>query len=78
MKQYELNDRVEYYVFREGKKYHRVGFVKAYRKTLFKTRYIVCTADRIREVDEIAPKQILGLAPKKEYKPQKSNENANI
>ena len=30
---YNLNDRVEYYVFREGKmKYHRVGFVKAYRK----------------------------------------------
>ena len=68
MKPYELNDRVEYYVFRDGKmKYHRVGFVKAYRKTLFKTRYIVCTADRIREVDEIAPKQILGFAPKKEY-----------
>ena len=34
---------------------------------LFKTRYIVCTADKIREVDEIKPKQILGLAPKKEY-----------
>lgn len=67
MKQYELNSRVEYYVFRDGKKYHRVGFVKAYRKTLFKTRYIVCTADKIREVDEIKPGQILGLAPKKEY-----------
>lgn len=67
MKQYELNDRVEYYVFREGKKYHRVGYVKAYRKGLFKTRYIVCTADKIREVDEIKPKQILGFAPKKEY-----------
>lgn len=66
MKQYELNDRVEYYVFRGGKKFHRVGFVKAHRKTLFKTRYIVCTADRIREVDEIKPKQILGFAPKKE------------
>lgn len=78
MKLYELNSRVEYYVFREGKKYHRVGFVKAYRKTLFKTRYIVCTADKIREVDEIRPKQILGLVPKKEYKPVKSNENGNV
>lgn len=77
MKPYELNSRIEYYVFRDGKKYHRVGFVKAYRKTLFKTRYIVCTADRIREVDEIKPKQILGFAPKKEYKPIKSNENGN-
>ena len=80
MKQYELNDRVEYYVFREGKKYHRVGYVKAYRKGLFKTRYIVCTADKIREVDEIAPKQILGFAPKKEYKfnnSNKENENGN-
>ena len=68
MKQvYELNSRVEYYVYRDGKKFHKVGFVKAYRKTLFKTRYIVCTADKIREVDEIAPKQILGFAPKKEY-----------
>ena len=80
MKQYELNDRIEYYVFREGKKYHRVGFVKAYRKGLFKTRYIVCTADKVREVDEIAPKQILGFAPKKEYKfnnSNKENENGN-
>lgn len=64
---YDLNSRIEYYIFRGGKKFHRVGFVKAYRKTPFKTRYIVCTADRIREVDEIKPKQILGLAPKKEY-----------
>lgn len=34
MKQvYELNSRVEYYVYRDGKKkFHRVGFVKAYRK----------------------------------------------
>lgn len=69
MKQtWNINDRVEYYVYRDGKKkFHRVGYVKAYRKTLFKTRYIVCTADKIREVDEIAPKQILGFAPKKEY-----------
>ena len=78
MKHYELNDRIEYYVFCEGKKFHRVGFVKAYRKGLFKTRYIVCTADKIREVDEIRPKQILGLVPKKEYKPVKSNENGNV
>ena len=82
MKQvYELNSRVEYYVYRDGKKkYHKVGFVKAYRKGLFKTRYIVCTADKIREVDEIAPKQILGFAPKKEYKfnnQNKENENGN-
>ena len=66
--------------FRQGKKFHRVGFVKAYRKGLFKTRYIVCTADKIREVDEIAPKQILGFAPKKEYKfnnSNKENENGN-
>lgn len=83
MKQvYELNSRVEYYVYRDGKKkFHRVGFVKAYRKGLFKTRYIVCTADRIREVDEIAPKQILGFAPKKENKfnnQNKENENGNF
>lgn len=81
MKQvYELNSRVEYYVYRDGKKFHRVGYVKAYRKGLFKTRYIVCTADKIREVDEIAPKQILGFAPKKEYKfnnSNKENENGN-
>lgn len=81
MKQeWNINNRVEYYVFRDGKKFHRVGFVKAYRKGLFKTRYIVCTADRIREVDEIKPKQILGLAPKKEYKfnnPNKENEDGN-
>ena len=80
MKQYELNDRVEYYVFRQGKKFHRVGYVKAYRKGLFKTRYIVCTADKTREVDEIKPKQILGFAPKKEYKfnnQNKENKNGN-
>lgn len=82
MKQYELNDRVEYYVFRQGKKFHRVGYVKAYRKTLFKTRYIVCTADKIREVDEVKPCQILGYAPKKEFtnkntKPNKTEENAD-
>lgn len=80
MKQYELNDRIEYYVFREGNKYHKVGYVKAYRKGLFKSRYIVCTADKIREVDEIKPKQILGFAPKKEYKfnnSNKENENGN-
>lgn len=64
---YNLNDRIEYYVYRGKQKFHKVGFVKAYRKTLFKTRYIVCTADKIREVDEIKPKQILGFAPKKEY-----------
>ena len=63
---YDLNSRIEYYVYRGGNKYHKVGYVKAYRKTLFKTRYIVCTADKIREVDEIKPKQILGFAPKKE------------
>lgn len=77
---YNLNDRIEYYVYRDGSKFHRVGFVKAYRKGLFKTRYIVCTADRIREVDEIKPKQILGFAPKKEYKfnnSNKENENGN-
>lgn len=83
MKQvYELNSRVEYYVYRDGSKFHRVGFVKAYRKGLFKTRYIVCTADKIREVDEIKPKQILGFAPKKEYvnkfnNSSKPNENGN-
>lgn len=64
---YNLNDRIEYYVYRGKQKFHRVGYVKAYRKGLFKTRYIVCTADKIREVDEIKPKQILGFAPKKEY-----------
>lgn len=77
---YNLNDRIEYYVYRGNQKFHRVGFVKAYRKGLFKTRYIVCTADKIREVDEIAPKQILGFAPKKEYKfnnSNKENENGN-
>ena len=79
---YDLNSRIEYYVYRDGKKFHKVGFVKAYRKTLFKTRYIVCTADKIREVDEIKPKQILGLAPKKEYvnkfnNSSKTNENGN-
>lgn len=76
MKQtWNINDRIEYYVFREDKmKYHRVGYVKAYRKGLFKTRYIVCTADKIREVDEIKPKQILGFAPKKEYKPNKATQ----
>ena len=63
---YDLNSRIEYYVYRGGNKYHKIGYVKAYRKTLFKTRYIVCTADKIREVDEIKPKQILGFAPKKE------------
>ena len=77
---YNLNDRIEYYVYRDGSKFHRVGYVKAYRKGLFKTRYIVCTADKIREVDEIAPKQILGFAPKKEYKfnnQNKENKNGN-
>lgn len=76
MEIYEINDRVEYYVERDGKKFHRIGFVKARRKTLFKTRYIVCTADKVREVDEIKPHQILGFAPKKEYKPIKTIENA--
>lgn len=71
---YNLNDRIEYYVNRGKQKFHRVGYVKAYRKGLFKTRYIVCTADKIREVDEIAPKQILGFAPKKEYKPNKATQ----
>lgn len=71
---YNLNDRIEYYVYRGKQKFHKVGFVKAYRKGLFKTRYIVCTADKIREVDEIAPKQILGFAPKKEYKPNKTTQ----
>lgn len=79
---YNLNDRIEYYVYRGKQKFHRVGFVKAYRKGLFKTRYIVCTADKIREVDEIAPKQILGFAPKKEYvnkfnNQAKTNDNGN-
>lgn len=77
---YNLNDRIEYYVCRGKQRFHRVGYVKAYRKGLFKTRYIGCTADKIREVDEIKPKQILGLAPKKEYKfnnQNKENENGN-
>lgn len=77
---YDLNTRIEYYVYREGRKFYRVGFVKAYRKGLFKSRYIVCTADKIREVDEIAPKQILGFAPKREYKfnnQNKENDNGN-
>lgn len=71
---YDLNSRIEYYIYRGKQKFHRVGNVKAYRKGLFKTRYIVCTADKIREVDEIKPKQILGFAPKKEYKPNKTTQ----
>ena len=75
---YNLNDRIEYYVYRGKQKFHRVGYVKAYRKGLFKTRYIVCTADKIREVDEIKPKQILGFAPKRENKFNNQNrENGN-
>lgn len=77
MKTWSINDRVEYYVFREGKRFHRVGFVKAYRKGLFKKRYIVCTADKVREVDEIKPEQIFCLAPNKEsYKQSKTKEDA--
>ena len=78
---YNLNDRIEYYVYRGKQEFHRVGFVKAYRKGLFKTRYIVCTADKIREVDEIKPKQILGFAPKKENKfnnQNKESENERV
>lgn len=70
---WNLNDRVGYYVFRNGnrKRYHRVGFVKAYRKTWLGRRYLVCVADKTREMDVVKPKQILGLAPKKEYKQSK-------
>lgn len=74
---WNINDRVEYIVIRSGKKFHKIGFVKAYHKGLFKKRYIVCTADKIREIDEVKPNQILCLAPKKEnYKQTKTNENA--
>lgn len=66
MAEYKLNDRVEYYVFRDGKKYHRLGYVKGHRKAFFWERYIVVAADRTREVDEIKAEQILCYAPKKE------------
>lgn len=63
---YEFNSRVDYYVIRGRKRLQRVGFVKAYRRTLFGMRYFVCIADHSREVDIIRPSQIFGYAPKKE------------
>lgn len=29
---YNLNDRIEYYVYRGKQKFHKVGYVKAYRR----------------------------------------------
>lgn len=68
MEHYEINDKVEYYVKRGKLHYHRVGYIKDYRKGLFGARYLVCVADKVRELDFVKPKQILGLAPRKEYK----------
>lgn len=66
MATYKFNDRVDYYVYRGKKRLQRVGYVKAHRRTLFGLRYFVCVADHSREIDIVRPKQIFGLAPKKE------------
>lgn len=78
-KRYEINDRVEYYMFRGGKRYHRVGYVKNYKRMWFCGYYMIAAADGTRELDVVKASQLLGLAPKKEFNKQsKSNENGNI
>lgn len=67
MDKYELNDKVEYYVKRGKQYFHRVGYIKGFRKGLFCSQYLVCAADKVREIDFVKPKQIFGLAPRKEY-----------
>lgn len=67
MKQkWKLNDRVEYYVLRGGKRQYRLGYVKAYRMTWLGMRYFVCVADRTREIDIVRSRQIFCLVPKRE------------
>lgn len=76
-KTYSENDRVEYYVIREGKRYHRIGYIKGRKRVLWSVRYFVCAADRTREVDVIKPSQIFGMAEYKSDKKKttKSEEN---
>lgn len=77
MKHYELNSRIEYYVFRDGRRVRRIGYVKKRCKILFLAYYIVCTADKLHEVDFVRPQQILGLAPKKDYKSPNTDNDAD-
>lgn len=77
---YQTNDRVEYYVFRNKKKAHRIGYVKARKTTLFGVRYYVCVADHSREIDIVKASQIFGISDYtrknfKKNKTEKENED---
>lgn len=61
MEKFEENAKVEYYVLRDGKRIHRLGYIKSFKKFLWFARYFVCAADKTREVDCIKPSQIFGL-----------------
>lgn len=61
MKQnYQLNDRVEYYVVRHKQRVHRIGYIKAYRKFLFWGKYYVYCSRGTHEIDIVRASQIFG------------------
>lgn len=75
---FKTNDKVEYYDYKWLKRFHKVGYIKDFRRTLFGMRYFICTADGTKRIDIIKPSHIFGIAPNKYYKHPKSNENGNI
>ena len=81
---YNENDKVEYYILRDGKRVHRIGYVKGHKRTLWRVRYFICAADRSRDIDIVKPSQIFGVtdynpAKKKTFKQINNiNENGNF
>lgn len=71
MKQiYQTNDLVEYYVRVRGKRYHRIGFVKSFKRGWLSAKYYICATGGEHHIDIVRAKQIFGKLEKIE-KPEK-------
>ncbi len=67
-KDYPIGARVEYMLYSHSNKkyYHRIGFIKAIRKCLFRRkRYYICVADKTdRVIDIVKDKDVFGTLEK--------------
>lgn len=71
---YKLNDRVEYWVKVGKKREFRIGYIKAWSRTLFGYRYYICVGNSDREVDVVKPSRIWNIT---EYKGKQQTTRAN-
>lgn len=74
-RRYNENEKVEYYILRDGKRVHRIGYVKGRKRMLWCVRYFICAADRSKDIDIVKPSQIFGVT---DYDPAKKKTSKQI